>query len=328
MQNYINRALARVNINNLRGAMSDYDIALDIDPNNFLAHYNRGLLRQQVGDDNRAIDDFNYVLKMEPANIMALLNRAMLLDQTGDLRGAIRDYTKVINQFPNFWTGLSKRASCYRRLGMTAKAEMDEFKILKAQMDKHLGIQPRWSKKKLQDLRKRSDIDPNKYSQLVVDDETAAEHEYQSAYRGKVQNRKVTIDFLPERPITGFDPKNGQSMLQNYADAMANASSIKGAITPTIAEVTAEIEKTPDESTLYYTRGTILAKQGDYVDAIKDLTTAIGLDPRMPEAYFNRGLCHIFSDNKKKGLDDLSKAGELGLYSAYSVIKKFNNDKK
>ena len=48
----------------------------------------------------------------------------------------------------------------------------------------------------------------------------------------------------------------------------------------------------------------------------------------MPEAYFNRGLCHIFSDNKKKGLDDLSKAGELGLYSAYSVIKKFNNDKK
>ena len=211
---------------------------------------------------------------------------------------------------------------------VAAKAEMDEFKILKAQMDKHLGIQPRWSKKKLQDLRKRSDIDPNKYSQLVVDDETAAEHEYQSAYRGKVQNRKVTIDFLPERPITGFDPKNGQSMLQNYADAMANASSIKAAITPTIAEVTAEIENTPDESTLYYTRGTILAKQGDYVDAIKDLTTAIGLDPRMPEAYFNRGLCHIFSDNKKKGLDDLSKAGELGLYSAYSVIKKFNNDKK
>mgnify|MGYP000193488614 CR=1 FL=1 len=25
--------------------MSDYDLALDIDPNNFLGHYNRGLLR-------------------------------------------------------------------------------------------------------------------------------------------------------------------------------------------------------------------------------------------------------------------------------------------
>ena len=45
----------------LRGAMSDYDIALDIDPNNFIGHYNRGLLRAQVGDDNRAIQDFNSV---------------------------------------------------------------------------------------------------------------------------------------------------------------------------------------------------------------------------------------------------------------------------
>ena len=52
---YINRALARYHQNNLRGAMSDYDLALDVDRNNFIGHYNRGLLRAQVGDDNRAI---------------------------------------------------------------------------------------------------------------------------------------------------------------------------------------------------------------------------------------------------------------------------------
>ena len=50
--------------------MSDYDLALDIDPNNFLGHYNRGLLRAQVGDDNRAIEDFDFVLKMEPDNMI------------------------------------------------------------------------------------------------------------------------------------------------------------------------------------------------------------------------------------------------------------------
>lgn len=46
---YINRALARYHQNNLRGAMSDYDLALDVDRNNFIGHYNRGLLRAQVG---------------------------------------------------------------------------------------------------------------------------------------------------------------------------------------------------------------------------------------------------------------------------------------
>lgn len=71
--NYINRALARFHQNNLRGAMSDYDLALDIDPNNFIGHYNRGLLRAQVGDDNRAIEDFDFVLQIEPDNMMATL---------------------------------------------------------------------------------------------------------------------------------------------------------------------------------------------------------------------------------------------------------------
>jgi tetratricopeptide (TPR) repeat protein len=56
--NYINRALARYNINNLRGAMQAYDKAIDLDPNNFIGHYNRAQLRVKVGDDNRAILDF------------------------------------------------------------------------------------------------------------------------------------------------------------------------------------------------------------------------------------------------------------------------------
>lgn len=80
--NYVNRALARYNINNLRGAMADYDTALDFDPNNFLAHYNRGLLRMNLGDDNCAIEDFDYVIRMEPHNVLAIFNRAILLDKT------------------------------------------------------------------------------------------------------------------------------------------------------------------------------------------------------------------------------------------------------
>lgn len=79
--------------------MSDYDNALELDPNNFLAHYNRGLMRVQLGDDNRAITDFDFIIKMEPQNFMAIFNRALLHDKTGNLRAAIRDYTKVINQF-------------------------------------------------------------------------------------------------------------------------------------------------------------------------------------------------------------------------------------
>ena len=102
--------------------MADYDMALDLEPNNFLGHYNRGLLRTDVGDDNRAILDFDFVLRLEPDNMLALFNRGVLLERTGDIKGAINDYTKVIEEYPNFHTGILYRARCYRRLGMTQKA--------------------------------------------------------------------------------------------------------------------------------------------------------------------------------------------------------------
>ena len=78
---------------------------------------------------------------------------------------------------------------------MSRQAEADEFRILKAQMDKrYLGKQPRLSKEQ---MRKRSDLDIEKYNQLAVADEQEIEHEYQSEYRGKVQNRRVALDYLP-----------------------------------------------------------------------------------------------------------------------------------
>ena len=417
---YINRALARFNQNNLRGAMADYDMALDFEPNNFLGHYNRGLLRAQVGDDNRAITDFDFVLKLEPDNLMALYNRALLLEKTGDPRGAIRDYSKVIDEYPNFWTGLHQRAQCYRSLGMTKQAEQDEFRILKAQINKRFGKQPRLSKDK---MRKRSDEDIEKYNQLAVADEQEMEHEYQSDYRGRVQNRKVGMDYLPmyalsaekyQHAVKYYVPYNRQveqlnaklpagsqihivcnqstlseasmrryfnridsltqligqqsheqqmltllqraiaySAIQNYDAAMEdlttyiltdslsavaywqravcqsrlnafNASQgtdVKLQTARVLADLCQAIRL--DESAyLYYNRGNVYAQRTDYAHAIEDYTRAIALDQHLAEAYYNRGLAHLALKHQQESVADLSKAGELGLYQAYSIIKQ------
>lgn len=420
--NYINRAMARYNQNNLRGAMADYDTALDLDPNNFLGHYNRGLLRAQVGDDNRGIEDFDFVLKLEPDNLMALFNRALLLEQTGNLRGAVRDYSKVIEEYPNFWFGLQHRAFCYRRLGNTKQAELDEFRILKAQMDKRYGKQPRLSKKQ---MRKRSDEDLEKYNQLVVADEQEVEHEYKSDYRGRVQNRKAELSFLPmfslsfHRPVSDVKTEipyeesvevfnsrsksriiyisNDQAKLsedrmkQTFAfidslstaiDAFKSASSVKPLLflrsiayssiqnfenaiddlgiylqidsTSSLAywqravcqakvnefnasqgtnielqmanvlgDLSDAIKRAPKNAYLYYNRGTLYALRSDNMRAIDDYTEAIKLERNLAEAYYNRGLVYIRLKKTDEAISDLSKAGELGLYQAYSVIKKY-----
>ena len=45
----------------------------------------------------------------------------------------------------------------------------------------------------------------------------------------------------------------------------------------------------------------------------------------MPEAYYNRGVAFILQNRIEQGLADLSRAGEMGLYQAYNLIKRYSN---
>ena len=65
------------------------------------------------------------------------------------------------------------------------------------------------------------------------------------------------------------------------------------------------------------------AKSKDYTKAVSDYNMALQLNPQLAEAYYNRGLVYIFSGEQQAGLADLSKAGELGLFTSYSLIRHY-----
>ena len=83
------------------------------------------------------------------------------------------------------------------------------------------------------------------------------------------------------------------------------------------------LQRSPQNAYLYYNRGNLYAQRHDYQRAIDDYTRALQIDERLAEAWFNRGLAKIYAKKISEGIEDLSKAGELGLYQAYSVIKKY-----
>ena len=72
----------------------------------------------------------------------------------------------------------------------------------------------------------------------------------------------------------------------------------------------------------YYNRAEILSIQKDYRGAISDYSEAIKREPQFAEALFNRGLSYLSIGETAIGLDDLRKAGELGVVEAYSIIKR------
>ena len=94
-----------------------------------------------------------------------------------------------------------------------------------------------------------------------------------------------------------------------------------------VNDLTQVITLMPDFVHAYYNRANVYVKMGDYKSAMVDYNEAIKLNPNFAEAYFNRGLTLVFQGKNLEGISDLSKAGELGLYSAYNIIKRFKDVK-
>ena len=69
--------------------------AIELDPEDALAHYNRGVARAEKGDLEGGIEDFTQAIKFEPNNYSAFLNRGLAKRSNGDSDGAIADYTRA-----------------------------------------------------------------------------------------------------------------------------------------------------------------------------------------------------------------------------------------
>lgn len=442
---YINRALVRYYNQELRGAMSDYDLALNIEPGNVLGHYNRGLLRAQVGDDNRAIEDFDFVVEYDPGNIFAIFNRALLLLQTGDYSKAESDLDVVLEQYPDFLYGYQCRADARRKQGRLMEAEEDELVVLRAQMDMHNQMlagkkdDNTSEQDEEESTRKESDKNIRKYKKLVVADDSINENEFASEYRGKVQNRNVYVSLQPLFVLTYYNKESEVGRIVHYHRYLENIirskklplpllitasesplneeqiayhfndidvqtakfvadeeeaiyyfargldfylvqdlsaaiqdfthaivadgtlwisyynravarykqlelvredvtdNGIKAATSPEefmvdsrltdyqliLADLNKAIDLAPDFAYSYYNRGNVLSQLKDYRAAIVSYNEALELEPNLAEAYYNRGLTYVFLGENACGVADLSKAGELGLYSAYNLIKRF-----
>ena len=95
-----------------------------------------------------------------------------------------------------------------------------------------------------------------------------------------------------------------------------------------ISDMKKAMEIVPEIPYMYFNLGNLYCLSAEHVSSIENYTRAIELYPYMGDAYFNRGLVLIYLKDKEKGCIDLSRAGELGVQDAYSVIKKYCEDEK
>lgn len=144
-----------------------------------------------------------------------------------------------------------------------------------------------------------------------------------------VQDYSSAIDDITQAILTDgklyfayFCRANWRYKLLEYKRAMGEA--IEGAdFELMLRDYDYVINHLPDFSFAYYNKANMLCIQQDFKAAISYYTQAILVDGDFAEAYFNRGLTYIYINEIEKGIADLSKAGELGIYQAYNLISRF-----
>ncbi|MEK0195557.1 tetratricopeptide repeat-containing serine protease family protein, partial [Microcoleus anatoxicus] len=128
---YTNRGRARLALEDVRGAIEDFNQALKIAPNTPLTYLLRGKAYERLGDDKSAIADYDQALRINPNFLLGYNNRGGARFRSRDYQGAIADYDQVLRINPNYASGYGDRGVVRYELGDYQGAIADHNQALK-----------------------------------------------------------------------------------------------------------------------------------------------------------------------------------------------------
>lgn len=76
-QDYINKGYEKILDEDYKGALEQFNKAIELDPRNVEAYNNRGIVFGILGDHYRAIQDFNMAIDLKPTDSEAYKSRGV-----------------------------------------------------------------------------------------------------------------------------------------------------------------------------------------------------------------------------------------------------------
>jgi len=128
-----------------KNSISLFSHALEVDPQNEVAHYNLGTALSQAGLTDRAIVHLTAALEINPKNFRAFNNLGNILVKRGKLTEAASHYVNALKIRPDNIEALNNLANVMIKTGQTEKAITYYLKILKinqnnAETHNNLGL--------------------------------------------------------------------------------------------------------------------------------------------------------------------------------------------
>ena len=265
-------------------------------------------------DYKASLASFNEALQLYPNYPNALAGRAKSYNGLQDYPYALRDLEYLIVNYPDNPFGYDLRSTVYANqkkfnLALSDCNKLIELKTsspgsyakrayLKGELEDYQGA--------IQDLNNAIELAPSDASYYL---QRGLKKTGLKDYFGAIADYQKAIDLQPNYSMAYNNIAWNKFLQKKYTEALSYANKA--------------IEQDSTNYVALDTRGEIKFNLNDIRGCIKDFDNAIKFNPKLSNSFFLRGRANLKLQNKTKGCEDLSKAGELGKKEAYDYINKY-----
>ncbi len=287
---YFYRAVAKLSLEDYRGAETDCNYTLDRNPFVSRAYQVRGLSRvyQQHYDD--AIDDFRAGLRLEPGNISMRHNLILSLIRLDRKDEAMLAIDTLLAASPRYTPAMAMRSELLWESGDSTGAinwadkavDMNKYDIptirnrgvMLARMERYADAES--------DLDRCVYLDPGDAGSYLT---RAMIRYFKDNLRGALDDYDIAVLIDPGNVAARYNRGNLRAQIGDDNRA--------------IEDFDAVIDMEPDNMTAYFYRAVLRQQTGDYLGAEKDITMVLDEYPRFTEGYSMRsGLREKLGDRR------------------------------
>jgi serine/threonine-protein kinase len=334
---YTERGLARIQANDIDGAMADYDRAIEIDPDGSWGYVDRAVVWSKKREFDKAVADCTRAIELDPGLAMAWSNRAGMHVKRGDFAAAERDATEAIRLSKVAPYAYANRAGARMERGDLDGAIADADEGLKITED----IAVLWSNRAAalmtkgdfagarKDLDRALKLDPDSAEALGT---RSGIHLLTGDSRLAVADADRAIALDPTLVIAYVNRAGARCRLGQAAGALEDAEKavflrpgaalayvnrayarlLKNDTDGALEDTSKAIELDDRAASAYVTRSTLWRLRDKPDKAMADAQRALDLAPSLPDAHAARAAVYLDKEDYLGALSDATKAIELG----------------
>lgn len=276
---YFYRAVAKINLDDYRGAEDDCTLCLERNPFLVQAYYARGIARHNLDKLDDAIADYQKGLEFRPEDRQMLVNLAVAYIQKKDYDDAEKTFEDLMAAHPRHAMNYLTRGAMYIEKGDTVKALAD--------YDKSISMDPYYAPS----YGNRAIL---RYQQNDLEGALSDLNEalkLDTRYNGYYINRGLVRYQMNDLRGAMADYDQVISMDSRNLIARFNRGLLRfqvGDNNRAIEDFDVVIEQEPDNYMAYYNRGLLKFETGDYRGAIADYSVVLNEYPNFFPGYYNR----------------------------------------